>query len=267
MTQTSGPDRPSSKTPWIGTSWKMNKTRAEARAFAQALRSSSVAQRTDVHAFVIPPFTAIADVADILRGTRVRVGGQTMHWAEAGAWTGEISAAMLTDVGATLVEIGHSERRTHFGETDETVALKTEAAARAGLLALVCIGETRPEYEAGRTAEVLERQTRAALSRVGDRPDAAIILAYEPVWSIGEGGTPAEPGFVEVQHRRIKEVAADCLGREIDVVYGGSVNPGNCRELAEQSAVDGLFIGRSAWSPEGYIGIVEAVTAHLASRG
>lgn len=254
------------KTPWIGTSWKMNKTRAEARAFAEALRHAPVLAQGHVRPFVIPPFTSIADVADRLSGSPVRVGGQNMHWAPAGPWTGEISAPMLLDVGASLVEIGHSERRTHFGETDETVALKTRAAAEAGLMALVCIGETRAEYEAGLTAEVLDRQVRATLSRVADLPGAAVVLAYEPVWSIGEGGTPAEPPFVEVQHRRIKAVAQDCLGRSVEVVYGGSVNPGNCRALVEREHVDGLFIGRSAWAPEGYLHIVDLVVSHLAGR-
>jgi L-erythrulose 1-phosphate isomerase len=255
---------PGRKTPWIGTSWKMNKTRPQARAFAEALRGSALLGDAKVRPFVIPPFTAIAEVSAILEGSRVRVGGQNMHWATEGAWTGEISAPMLLDAGASLVEIGHSERRTHFGETDETVGMKTRAAVDAGLTALVCIGETRRDYEAGRTGEVLARQVEAALSGVGKGAGADIVLAYEPVWSIGEGGTPAEPSFVEVQHRRIKAVAAECLGRPLEVVYGGSVNPGNCRELVEREGVDGLFIGRSAWTPEGYLGIVELVSAHLA---
>lgn len=254
------------KTPWIGTSWKMNKTRAEARAFADAVRHAPLLATGAVRPFVIPPFTAIADVAERLAGSAVRVGAQNMHWAPAGAWTGEISAAMLADVGASLVEIGHSERRTHFGETDETVALKTRAAVEAGLMALVCIGETRADYDSGQTEAVLERQVRAALSRVGGVAGAEIVLAYEPVWSIGEGGTPAEPDFVEVQHRRIKSIAQDCVGRTIDVVYGGSVNPDNCRALVERDGVDGLFIGRSAWAPEGYLGVVDLVVRHLAGR-
>jgi triosephosphate isomerase len=131
------------KTPWIGTSWKMNKTRPEARVFAETLAASPVASTmAAARPFVIPPFTAIAEVATILANTKVRVGAQTMHWAQAGAWTGEISAPMIREVGASLVEIGHSERRAHFGETDETVALKTKAAIANGLLALVCVGET-----------------------------------------------------------------------------------------------------------------------------
>ena len=186
-----------------------------------------------------------------------------MHWAPAGAWTGEISATMLLDVGASLVEIGHSERRAHFGETDETVALKTKAAIDNGLLALVCVGDTRAEYEAGRTSEVLARQVRFALSGLSAADRAKVVIAYEPVWSIGEGGVPADPDFADRQHALIKEESLRIFAEPVDVVYGGSVNPGNCRELAGKTHIDGLFIGRSAWEAQGYIGIVESVMAAL----
>ncbi|MBV8662516.1 MAG: triose-phosphate isomerase [Hyphomicrobiales bacterium] len=252
------------KTPWIGTSWKMNKTRAEAREFALALAGSSVAKTIAAKPFVIPPFTAIADVAERLAGTRVAVGAQNMHWAPAGAWTGEISAAMIRDAGASLVEIGHSERRQHFGETNETVALKTKAAIDNGLLALVCVGDTRAEYEAGRTSEVLATQVRFAVSHLSAGDRGRVVIAYEPVWSIGEGGVPADPDFAADQHRRIKDVSMSLFGEPVDVVYGGSVNPDNCVPLATRPNIDGLFIGRSAWRVEGYIGIVEKVAAALA---
>jgi L-erythrulose 1-phosphate isomerase len=250
------------KTPWIGTSWKMNKTRAQARAFAERLKDSSVAS-TPARAFVVPPFTAIADVASILAGTAVRVGAQNMHWAGAGAWTGEISPEMIRDVGATLVEIGHSERRAYFGESDETVALKVKAALGHGLLALVCVGDTRREYEAGRTSAVLAGQVRSALSVAGAQDRDRIVIAYEPVWSIGEGGVAADPDFADRQHALIKEESLRIFAQPIDVVYGGSVNPGNCRELAARKNIDGLFIGRSAWEATGYIGIVESVMDSL----
>jgi triosephosphate isomerase len=252
------------KIPWIGTSWKMNKTRAQARAFADVLAGSAVANTQAARLFVIPPFTAIDDVARALSTTPVRVGAQNMHWALAGAWTGEISAAMLLDVGATLVEIGHSERRAHFGETDETVALKTRSAIDHGLLALVCVGDTRAEYEAGQTSEVLARQVRFALSKLGRADRAKIVIAYEPVWSIGEGGVPADPDFANLQHRRIKDVSGDMFSEPVDVIYGGSVNPENCCALASRAHIDGLFIGRSAWEAPGYVDIVEKVTAALA---
>ncbi len=252
------------KIPFIGTSWKMNKTRAEARAFADALRASPVAQSTDYRPFIIPPFPYIADVAERLAGTKVMVGAQNMHWANQGAWTGEISPLMIKECGATLVELGHSERRTHFGETDETVALKVAAALAHGLIPLVCIGDTRADYEAGRTAEVLSGQVRAALSKVEDTLKPRVLFAYEPVWSIGEGGVPADPDFANEQHEHIKSLTMELCGTVLPVLYGGSVNPGNCIALAKQPAIDGLFIGRSAWEAQGYIGIVQAVAEGLA---
>jgi triosephosphate isomerase len=254
------------KIPWIGTSWKMNKVRAEARNFASTLKASPMANTTMAQPFVIPPFPYVAEVADILGGTHVKIGAQNMHWDDQGPWTGEVSAPMVKDCGATMVELGHSERRTFFNETDETVALKVKAALKHGLLALVCVGDTKAEYDSGRTAEVLEKQTRAALSQVGKSAHGHVILAYEPVWSIGEDGTPANPDFANEQHGRIKAVTAVAAGMELPVLYGGSVNPQNCRDLASQSHIDGLFIGRSAWNAAGFIGIIEAVTLALGER-
>jgi L-erythrulose 1-phosphate isomerase len=251
------------KIPWIGTGWKMNKLRADAVDFASTLKASAIANIASAQIFVLPPFPYIAEVADILKDTRVKVGAQNMHWEEQGAWTGEISAAMVRDCGASMVELGHSERRTFFNETDETVAFKVKAALKHGLLALVCIGDTKTEYDAGRTAEVLERQTRAALSHVGKSATGKVIFAYEPVWSIGEGGVPADPGFANEQHQRIKAVTAAETGAALPVLYGGSVNRHNCCTLARQSYIDGLFIGRAAWNAAGFIGIVEAVIADL----
>ncbi len=244
---------------WIGTSWKMNKLRAEARSFARTLAASALARSEGVQLFVVPPFTAVADVADILKDSRVAVGVQNLHWAESGAWTGEISGAMAADCGATIAEIGHSERRTHFGETDQTVALKVAAALRHGLTPLVCVGDTREEYEAGQTVEVLSRQARAALSQVGPEDAFRVVIAYEPVWSIGEGGTPADPIFADEQHALLKASLRDATGRDLRVLYGGSVNLENCAGLAAQPHIDGLFIGRSAWQVEGYLEIVRSV--------
>ena len=254
------------KTPWIGTSWKMNKTRAEARAFAAALKASSFANTSKAQPFVIPPFPYIAEVADILSGTKVKIGAQNMHWAEQGAWTGEVSPLMVKDCGATLVELGHSERRTHFGETDETVAKKVAAAVKHGLTALVCIGDTRSEYEAGATADVLAKQTRYALRDVGKQAPGRVIIAYEPVWSIGEGGIPADPAFANAQHGRLKALTAGIAGEPLPILYGGSVNPQNCCALAAMSDIDGLFIGRSAWDAAGFIGILDAVTTALGEK-
>jgi triosephosphate isomerase len=251
------------KLPWIGTSWKMNKMRAEARQFAEILQASPVAQTKLAHPFVIPPFPYIADVAQILHGTAVRIGAQNMHWDDKGAWTGEISPGMVKDCGATLVELGHSERRTYFNETDETVALKVKAALAHDLIALVCVGDTRIEYDTGATADVLAKQVRFALKHAGRRAPGRVLIAYEPVWSIGEGGIPADPDFANEQHGMLKALTAEIAGEALPILYGGSVNPGNCVALAGRSHIDGLFIGRSAWDVSGYIGIVEAVTKSM----
>ena len=183
------------KVPWIGTSWKMNKLRADALEFANTLKASPIAATESAQLFVIPPFPYIAEVSRILNETHVKTGAQDMHWEDQGPWTGEVSASMVKDCGASMVELGHSERRTFFNETDQTVALKVQAALRHGLLALVCIGDSKAEYDAGQTAPVLEKQTRIALSLAGKAAHGKVIFAYEPVWSIGEGGVPADPEF------------------------------------------------------------------------
>lgn len=247
------------KIPWIGTSWKMNKTRAEAREFANILKASTVASTSKVQPFVIPAFPYIAEVADILRNTHVKVGAQNMHWENQGAWTGEVSPLMLKDCGATVVELGHSERRSYFNETDETVALKTKAAVQNGLIALVCIGDTRTEYEQGHTAQALEKQVRALLKYVSADVRGKVIIAYEPVWSIGEGGTPASPEFANEQQIRIAKLALEITGATVPILYGGSVNKSNCVELAKQLHIDGLFIGRAAWNAHDYIELIDLV--------
>ncbi len=140
---------------WIGTSWKMNKTLPEALEFANALAAADSGADARIQRFVVPPFTATRQVKEVLAGTSVKVGAQNMHWEDAGAWTGEISAPMLTDCGLDLVELGHSERRAHFGETDETVGLKVESAVRHRLIPLICIGETREQRDAGQADAVL----------------------------------------------------------------------------------------------------------------
>lgn len=247
---------------WIGTSWKMNKTLAEARAFAEGLAAADGARDPRIQRFVIPPFTACREVAAMLAHTSVKVGAQNMHWADTGAWTGEISPVMLKDCGLDIVELGHSERREHFGETDETVGLKTEAAVRHGLIPLICIGETLAEREAGRAQEVLEAQVRGALARVAGSP-ATILLAYEPVWAIGANGIPATSDYADARQAEIIAVAHDVLGRRVPCLYGGSVNPGNCAELIACPHIDGLFIGRSAWDVNGYLDILARCAATL----
>lgn len=249
---------------WIGTSWKMNKTLAEARGFAEALRAADTGRDPAIQRFIIPPFTAVREVKAILSETSVKVGAQNMHWADQGAWTGEISPLMLKDCNLDIVELGHSERREHFGETNETVGLKTEAAVRHGLIPLICIGETLSDRESGRATEILSEQVEGALSKLSaSQKQAQILLAYEPVWAIGEKGIPAEPSYADARQAEIIAVAERVLGRRIPCLYGGSVNPDNCEELISCPHVDGLFIGRSAWNVEGYLDILAKCAAKL----
>ena len=240
---------------WVGTSWKMNKTLPEAEAFAHALARAGDDPR--LQRFVIPPFTFVREVKRILRETSVKVGAQNMHWADSGAWTGEISPPMLRDCGLDMVELGHSERREHFGETDETVGLKVEAAVRHGLIPLICVGETLADRESGRAAEVLARETRGALARLSpEQRDCEILFAYEPVWAIGENGIPAGADYADARQAEVIEVASQILGRRPPCLYGGSVNAQNCAELIAMPHVDGLFIGRAAWAPLDYLDIL-----------
>ncbi|AWI60475.1 triose-phosphate isomerase [Sinorhizobium fredii] len=249
---------------WVGTSWKMNKTLAEAMAFAEGLAAVDAERDRRIQRFVIPPFTAVRQVKERLRETSVKVGAQNMHWEDAGAWTGEISPLMLKDCGLDLVELGHSERREHFGETDRTVGLKTAAAVRHGLVPLICIGETLAEREAGEADAVLKRQVEGAFALLdGAAKQAPILLAYEPVWAIGVNGIPATADYADARHRRIAEVAEASLGVAVPVLYGGSVNPANCEELIAQPHIDGLFIGRSAWEVAGYLDILQRVAGAI----
>jgi len=247
---------------WIGTSWKMNKTLAEAKSFAQSLASADAASDPRIQRFVIPSFTVVRDVKRILADTSVKVGAQNMHWADQGAWTGEISPLMLTDCGLDIVELGHSERRERFGETDETVGLKAEAAVRHGLIPLICIGETLQQREAGRASKVLEAQVRGALGKLSAaQKRLPVLLAYEPVWAIGDNGIPATSDYADARQAEIIAVAQDVLGCKVPCLYGGSVNPSNCVELIQCPHIDGLFIGRSAWKVEGYLDILARCAA------
>lgn len=249
---------------WVGTSWKMNKTLAEAKVFAEGLKAADAERHPRIQRFVIPPFTAVREVKAMLADTSVKVGAQNMHWADEGAWTGEVSPVMLKDCNLDVVELGHSERREFFGETDETVGLKTEAAVRHGLVPLICIGETLEDRESGRADAVLAQEVRGALGKLqGEQKNATILLAYEPVWAIGERGIPATSDYADARHAEIAKVAESILGRRIPCLYGGSVNPQNCEELIACDHIDGLFIGRSAWKVEGYLDILARCAAKI----
>jgi L-erythrulose 1-phosphate isomerase len=249
---------------WVGTSWKMNKTLEEAQAFSAALKADDVNADVNIQRFVIPAFTCVRDVKKMLRDTSVKVGAQNMHWAEHGAWTGEVSPLMLNDCQLDIVELGHSERREYFGETNETVGRKVESAIRHGLIPLICVGETLADKESGQASYVLAKEVRGALQFLSeDQKNAPILFAYEPVWAIGERGVPASAEYADIRQAEILDVAEQVLGRKVPCLYGGSVNPSNCEELIACEHIDGLFIGRSAWNVEGYIDILNKCAAAI----
>ncbi len=245
---------------WIGTGWKMNFLSKAAEEYAVTLKEFALMDELPFTAFVLPPFTSLQLVAGILENTTVLVGAQNMHWEEQGAFTGEISPLMLTDSGAKMVEIGHSERRVYFNETDNTVNFKVRSALEHGLIPVVCIGETAEERNYGVAYPVLSKQVRWAIAQIPVEQISQVIFAYEPVWAIGTGGVAAEAAYVSEIHSwiraQITELAGELIAEQTAVIYGGSVNKTNMIEYLKQRDVDGLFIGRAAWQVEAYIQIL-----------
>jgi triosephosphate isomerase len=187
-----------------------------------------------------------------------------MHWASSGAFTGEISALMLRDLGVDLVMLGHAERRHKFGETDSQVNKKVRSAIHHHLRVLLCVGETAKQRQAGITDEVLAIQLKVALAGFPDERTDRLMVAYEPVWAIGAGSQEAQPQEIAPSIRHIKSILNDCLGepaQRIPVLYGGSVTESNCSDYVQETDVDGLFVGRAAWQPEGFINVLRAATA------
>lgn len=239
-------------TTWVGTSWKMNKLLAEATAFAS--RVAQTPAPPGVQRFLIPPFTVIHAVAGTLGpDSDVLVGAQNVHWDDEGAWTGEVSVRQVKDAGARLVEVGHSERRTHFNETDATVNRKVRAILRHELIPLVCVGEPEEVFRTGGSSRFVVAQTLAALDQLSDL--SRVLIAYEPIWAIGAAGRPARPEDIEATFAAL---TATLDGRVQAILYGGSVDSGNVADILTVPGVDGLFVGRAAWDVENYLALVDA---------
>ena len=231
----------------IAGNWKMNKTVSEALALVRELKGLVASLPGDrVEVAVAPPFVSLQAVAKELEGSAVKLAAQNCHWEASGAYTGEVSAQMLKDVGCAYVIVGHSERRQYFGETDETVNKRTRAVLGAGMKPIVCVGETLAEREANRTLEVVERQVAGALKGFQAAEVAGFVLAYEPVWAIGTGRTATSAQAQEV-HRAIREQLGRLYDRgtaeQVRIQYGGSVKPDNAAELLGQPDVDGALVG------------------------
>jgi triosephosphate isomerase len=254
------------RTPLVAGNWKMFKTIAEARQLVSELVPGLQAL-THVDRVLCPPFTALLAVRALLEGTDIGLGAQNMHWEASGAYTGEISPTMLAEL-CTYVILGHSERRAYFGETDESVNQKVQAALAYGLIPIVCVGETLQENEAGLTGEIIVRQIKQGLARLDISGDdssdkgASIIVAYEPVWAIGTGRAATSIGANKVIADFIRPALANLYGDQIAqsvrVLYGGSVKADNAGEFFSQPDIDGALVGGASLKTSDFVAIVQA---------
>jgi triosephosphate isomerase (TIM) len=249
--------------PVIAGNWKMYKTIAEAAAFVRDLRP--LVARTDrCEVIVAPPFTALRAAADAARGSNIAIAAQDVHWAPEGAHTGDISARMVLDAGATHVIVGHSERRHDHGETDDDVNRKLKAALATGLIPIVCVGETLAEREGGLTGEVLERQFLRGFLGLTSPEFSRMIMAYEPVWAIGTGRT-ATPEMAAATHGQLRDLAGARFGEvtagQVRILYGGSVKPENIGGLMAEPEIDGALVGGASLKLESFLAIVNYAPA------
>ncbi len=250
--------------PFVAGNWKMNKTVAEARQLVLEL-APKLNEIKGVEKVVCPVFPCLAPVSDLLEGTEIGLGAQNMYWQEVGAFTGEVSPAMVAEY-CDYVILGHSERRKYFSETDESVNLKVKAAIKHKLVPIVCVGETLEEYDAGLTAEVVSRQIRLGLSGLEDmmNPDSGdeIVVAYEPVWAIGTGKPSTAEGASQVISQVIRKTLAEMYGeafsQAVRVLYGGSVTGGNAAEYFQDSEIDGALVGGASLKVSDFTQIVKA---------
>ena len=234
--------------------WKMHKTTEEARLLAEQV-AAATPKAADREVLLAPPFTALGAVSEAVKGTDIIVAGQNVCWEEQGAFTGEISPAMLRDMGATAAIVGHSERRQIFMESDEMINQRLLGGLNQGLTMLLCIGETLEERESGQTLAVLERQIRAGLAEVSSALMNQVVIAYEPVWAIGTGRTASTEQAQEA-HAFIRKLATDLYEKDIAdglrILYGGSVKPANIDELMAQPDIDGALVGGAALDADSF---------------
>ena len=244
--------------PFIAGNWKMYKTVAEAVVFVKELRNA-VKDVEGVEIVLAPPFTAVHAVAEAARNTTFGVAAQDLYWEAWGAFTGEVSPAMIKEAGAEYAIVGHSERRQLFGETDATVSRKVVAAIAAGLVPIVCIGETLEQRERAETLDVLDRQIKDGLDRITGKELAELVIAYEPVWAIGTGrvATAAEAGEAHAHIRtRLRQWFGADAAEQCHVIYGGSVKPDNIRDLIAEVDVDGALVGGASLDVRSFADII-----------
>ena len=246
---------------YMGTNLKMYKTIAQTIRFLEELHAlTSDIDRENLKLFVIPSYTSLESARKCVPESSISLGAQNMCWESEGQFTGEISPLMLKETGVEIIEIGHSERRHVFGESDKDANRKVRAAMEHGFTALLCIGETKEQKESGISDEILSIQLKSALLGVQDIEK--LWIGYEPVWAIGVNGIPASAAYADEKHAVIKSVLESLYGErgtKVPLLYGGSVNPRNATELIVQAHIDGLFIGRSAWDAKAFNGIIRDV--------
>src|SRR5947207_10427153 len=244
--------------PLIVGNWKMHGTRAGAEQLLSALKAQIAgADLADREVAVAPPFTALETAARVLAGSPLRLAAQNLHWEPRGAFTGEISGTMLTELGCTYVILGHSERRQYFGESDEQVARKTRAAQRDGLVPIVCVGETLEERERGAMLAVITRQVRGALQGQSKSALASLAVAYEPVWAIGTGRT-ATPAQAQEVHAALRAELAKAGAADLCLLYGGSVKAASAAALFAMADVDGGLVGGASLDADEFLAIARA---------
>lgn len=248
------------RTPMVAGNWKMNKTVAEARELVSTMRSK-LGEIANVEKVLCPPFLGIPALTEMLVGSGIGLGAQNLHWEEKGAFTGEVAPGMVKEF-CQYVIIGHSERRTYFGETDESVNKKLHAALKVGLIPIVCVGETLEQYEAGSTSEIVRRQISVGLAGIDSTSAARVVVAYEPVWAIGTGKASSGENANFVHQQVIRPALGELLGAQnaaaIRILYGGSVTAANAAEFFAYPDIDGALVGGASLKPDEFVAITKA---------
>jgi triosephosphate isomerase len=246
------------RTPFIAGNWKMNKTVREAEEFAEAFKK--LYKDTEVKTAICAPYIHLATLKRIFAGTSIGVGAENAHYEDAGAYTGEVSVAMLEDLGIDYCIIGHSERRQYFAETDETVNKKLHRLFQGPIVPILCVGENLEQREAGREKEVVEKQVRADLAGLTAEQVKKLVIAYEPIWAIGTGKT-ASPAQANEMCGHIRQVIENVFGEEaadeVTIQYGGSMKPANATELMNMEEIDGGLIGGASLQPEDFMKVID----------
>ncbi|MGI8435608.1 MAG: triose-phosphate isomerase [Chthoniobacterales bacterium] len=247
----------------VAANWKMNTTQAEAASFVETFRRE-LGDFSEAEIVLVPPFTALAKVREMIDGTdQIKLGAQNMYWEKSGAFTGEISAALLRDLFVRYVVLGHSERRQLLGETDETVNRKVRAAHDAALRPIVCVGETLAQREANEVQKIIGGQLRGSLAVLSGKELADTVIAYEPIWAIGTGKTASAEQAQEMHafiRKTLREMSDEATAGRMRIQYGGSVKPDNARKLMSQPDIDGALVGGASLDPRSFAQIVKAAT-------